>query len=61
LSAPGFYDGASVFRVPARSEVTLIVKNAPDPAAVSVRVRALNAYVGPAEHLELTLDRAATP
>jgi hypothetical protein len=51
----GFYDEGHVFTVKAGSTFTLIVKNVADPAKLSLTFKALNTYIAPREHLQLTL------
>jgi 3',5'-nucleoside bisphosphate phosphatase len=51
----GFYDEGHVFTVKAGSTFTLIVKNVADPSKLGLTFKALNTYIAPREHLQLTL------
>ena len=55
IGPQGFYDEGHVFTVKAGSTFTLVVKNVPDLAKLSLTFRLLNTYVAPRQHLELTL------
>jgi hypothetical protein len=54
VGTEGFYDEAHVFTVKAGSTFTVIVKNVPDPRRLSLTFKALNTYIAPREHLQLT-------
>lgn len=50
-----FYDEGHVFTVKAGSKFTVIVNNVADPSKLTLTFKALNTYVAPREHLQLTL------
>jgi 3',5'-nucleoside bisphosphate phosphatase len=56
----GAYDEAHVFTVRAGSSFTLLIKNVPNPAQLSLTFKALNTYIAPREHLTVQL-RDSTP
>lgn len=54
------YDEGHVFTVKSGSTFTLLIKNVPDPARLSLNFRVLNSYIAPREHLVVQL-RDVTP
>lgn len=51
----GAYDEGHVFTVKSGSSFTLLIRNVPDPAKLSLNLKVLNTYIAPREHLVLNL------
>ncbi|MBI1339995.1 PHP domain-containing protein [bacterium] len=58
VGATGFYDEGRVFTVKAHSSFDLLARNSPNPAAITLKLRVMNAQIGPSELLELTYGPA---
>lgn len=55
MGPEGAYDEGHVFTVKSGSTFTLLIKNVPDPARLSLTFKVLNSYIAPREHLTLQL------
>ncbi|MFN3521612.1 MAG: Sb-PDE family phosphodiesterase [Phenylobacterium sp.] len=51
VSNASFYDGADIVTVPARGQITLLLKATPKPAEARLRFEALNTWIAPRRHL----------
>ncbi len=60
IGPEGAYDEGHVFTVKSGSTFTLLIKNVPDAAKLSLNLKVLNTYIAPREHLVLNLA-AKTP
>lgn len=60
MGPEGAYDEGHVFTVKSGSSFTLLIKDVPDPAKLSLTFKVLNTYVAPREHLTVKL-RDGTP
>lgn len=56
MGPEGAYDEGHVFTVKAGSSFTLLIRDVPDPARLSLNFKVLNTYVAPREHLVLRLN-----
>lgn len=55
MGPEGAYDEGHVFTVKSGSTFTLLIKNVPDPARLSLTFKVLNSYIAPREHLTVQL------
>jgi hypothetical protein len=55
MGPEGAYDEGHVFTVKSGSSFTLLIKDVPDPAKLSLTFKVLNTYVSPREHLTVKL------
>lgn len=55
MGPEGAYDEGHVFTVKSGSTFTLLIKDVPDPARLSLTFKVLNSYIAPREHLTLQL------